>query len=56
MLSSVYEYCLFRGMIECLDEDYFRKSEIIIIKQGILGRRPDRTFLIIAQWLEKELL
>lgn len=41
---------------EYLDEDYFKESEKIMIIQGAKGGRPDRAFLVVAQWLGKELL
>ena len=41
---------------EWLDKDYFKESEIAILEVGFLDRRPDRSFLVIAQWVEKELL
>jgi type II secretory pathway component PulF len=39
-----------------LDKDYFKESERLMIEMGMKARRPDRSFLTIAQWVEKELL
>jgi hypothetical protein len=41
------------------DVDRIRKdkeSEGLMIEMGMKARRPDRSFLVIAQWVEKELL
>lgn len=38
---------------EWIDKDYFKESEIFMITQGFKARRPDRSFLVVAQWLEK---
>jgi type II secretory pathway component PulF len=41
---------------EWLDKDYFKESERLMIEMGMKAHRPDRSFLVIAQWVEKELL